>query len=172
MPFLICSCSQRLTSSSCPSSRASSSLHSIPEPQHTHTHSKTQRSVCRSGEWGFLSFYINKSFRRQDLSFIHWPISSAIFCLWVLILTPLKTILCSSSSSLPPFSSSWVRRLFAVSFSTSGASPPSSRAICLRLRAAWMKAASGISPVEMHDSYCWCNDFQMNFQRLLNDFSN
>ncbi|TNN48664.1 hypothetical protein EYF80_041121 [Liparis tanakae] len=39
-------------------------------------------------------------------------------------------------------------RFFGVSVSTRGASPPSSRASCLRFLAAWMNAASGISPIE------------------------
>lgn len=75
------------------------------------------------------------------------PISSAIFCLWVLFFTPLKRILFSSSSSSSLQScSSRTRRFFGVSVSTRGASPPSSLASCLRFLAAWMNAASGISP--------------------------
>lgn len=80
-------------------------------------------------------------------SFLTVPISSAIFCLWLLFLTPLKRILFSSSSSSSLASwSSPIRRFLGVSVSTRGASPPSSLASCLRFLAAWMNAASGISP--------------------------
>ena len=81
------------------------------------------------------------------------PISSAIFCRWVFCRTPLNTILfsSSSSSSLPSCSSSRTSRFLGPSASGGGTSPPCSLASCRRLRAAWMKAASGISPGRKRD---------------------
>ena len=128
IPFRICSCSQRLTSSSWPVSSASSSLPSIP--------AQGTAACCRTREFWLL-------IHRAHFTMI--PISSAIFCLWVLFLTPLKRILFSSSSSLASWSSS-TRCLSGASVSTRGASPPSSLASWRRFLAAWIKAASGISP--------------------------
>lgn len=134
IPFRICSCSQRLNSSSCPASRASSSLPSIPAHVGDQVLRRLKSAVYH--RWTCSPSVLCKL-----------PISSAIFCLWVLFLTPLKRILFSSSSSSSLASwSSCPSRFFVGSVSTRGASPPNSLASCRRFLAAWMNAASGISP--------------------------